>query len=122
MGTEAKEDVVEAQNGEAETGQHPGGNQTAIEAIEKIVAEKKMSTKINYDVLRSLSSPMATPSPNTPSMNESPASPSIFGSIPISSNANPNAVFPPSPNSPMRRLSSFKKREDRDLSLKRPQT
>ena len=60
------------------------------------------------------------------SINESPASPSIFGSIPISSSANPNAVFPPSPkspiSSPMRRLSSFKKREDRDLSLKRPQT
>ena len=60
------------------------------------------------------------------SINESPASPSIFGSIPISSSANPNAVFPPSPkspiSSPMRRLSSFKKREDRDLSLKRSPT
>ena len=37
-----------------------GQNQTAIEAIEKIVQEKKISTKINYDVLRSLSFP-ATP-------------------------------------------------------------
>ena len=44
-----------------------GGHSTAIEAIEKIVAEKKISTKINYDVLRSLNSPMATPSPSTPS-------------------------------------------------------
>ena len=49
-----------------EKGQNPGGHQTAIEAIEKIVAEKKISTKINYDVLRSLNSPMATPSPSTP--------------------------------------------------------
>lgn len=31
-----------------------GGNQTALEAIEKIVQEKKISTKINYEVLRSL--------------------------------------------------------------------
>ena len=34
-----------------------GSNATAIEAIEKIVQEKKISTKINYDVLRSLSGP-----------------------------------------------------------------
>ena len=29
-------------------------NGSALEAIEKIVQEKKISTKINYDVLRSL--------------------------------------------------------------------
>ena len=107
-----------------EKGQNPGGHQTAIEAIEKIVAEKKISTKINYDVLRSLNSPMTTPSPSTQRFDENPASPSIYGSIPINPKSpNPNSVFSPgspSPNSPMRRLSSFKK--DRDLSLKRPQT
>ena len=107
-----------------EKGQNPGGHQTAIEAIEKIVAEKKISTKINYDVLRSLNSPMTTPSPSTQRFDESPASPSIYGSIPINPKSpNPNSVFSPgspSPNSPMRRLSSFKK--DRDLTLKRPQT
>ncbi len=42
-----------------------GGNATAIEAIEKIAAEKKISTKINYDVLRSLSSTLIG-SPNGP--------------------------------------------------------
>jgi hypothetical protein len=31
--------------------------QTAIEAIEKMVQQKKFSTKINYDALRSLSMP-----------------------------------------------------------------
>ncbi|QQP40978.1 Transcription factor IIIB 90 kDa subunitlike [Caligus rogercresseyi] len=31
-----------------------GANNTALEAIEKIVQEKKISTKINYDVLKSL--------------------------------------------------------------------
>ena len=35
-----------------------GNNATAIEAIEKIVQEKKISTKINYDVLRSLTGPL----------------------------------------------------------------
>ena len=109
-----------------EKGQNPGGHQTAIEAIEKIVAEKKISTKINYDVLRSLNSPMTTPSPSTQRLDESPASPSIYGSVPINPmSPNPNSVFSPgspSPNSPMRRLSSFRKREDRDLTLKRPQT
>ena len=87
----------------------PGGHSTAIEAIEKIVAEKKISTKINYDVLKSLNSP----SPMTPS---SP-SPSLGPESPYSNPAspNPNAVFTPSLNSPMRRLSSFRK--DRDLSL-----
>ena len=39
-----------------------GPNQTAIEAIEKIVQEKKISTKINYDVLRSLSFPPSSKS------------------------------------------------------------
>jgi len=106
-----------------EKGQNPGGHQTAIEAIEKIVAEKKISTKINYDVLRSLNSPMTTPSPSTQRFDESPGSPSIYGSVPINPmSPNPNSVFSPgspSPNSPMRRLSSFKK--DRDLTLKRPQ-
>ena len=83
----------------------PGGHSTAIEAIEKIVAEKKISTKINYDVLKSLNSPMpASPSPSLPdSPYSNPASP------------NPNTVFTPSLNSPMRRLASFRK--DRDLSL-----
>ena len=33
------------------------GNATAIEAIEKIVQEKKISTKINYDVLKNLTLP-----------------------------------------------------------------
>jgi hypothetical protein len=67
---------------------------------------------------------MTTPSPSTQRFDESPASPSIYGSIPINPKSpNPNSVFSPgspSPNSPMRRLSSFKK--DRDLTLKRPQT
>ncbi len=94
------------------------GHSTAIEAIEKIVAEKKISTKINYDVLRSLNS--------SGSAAASPASPSVFGSIrspstsSASSEPNPNSVFTPSLNNSMRRLSSFKRREDRDLSLKRP--
>ena len=44
------------------TGRSGGPNQTAIEAIEKIVQEKKISTKINYDVLRSLSFPEGTKS------------------------------------------------------------
>lgn len=39
-----------------------GGNQTALEAIEKIVQEKKISTKINYDVLKSLNM-LSSPSP-----------------------------------------------------------
>jgi transcription factor IIIB subunit 2 len=43
-------------------GLNRGPNQTAIEAIEKIVQEKKISTKINYDVLRSLSFPLLTKS------------------------------------------------------------
>ncbi len=39
-----------------------GGHRTAIDAIEKIVQEKKMSTKINYDVLRSLNAaPLSSP-------------------------------------------------------------
>jgi len=37
-------------------------NGTALEAIEKIVQEKKISTKINYDVLKNLN--MSLPSPN----------------------------------------------------------
>ena len=96
------------------------GHNTAIEAIEKIVAEKKISTKINYDVLRSLNSPMMSPSPSTPLSNfddtASIPSPSIFGSTNINESSNPNAVFTPSLNK--KRLSSFRK--DRDLSLKRP--
>ncbi len=57
-----------------------GGNQTAMEAIEKIVQEKKISTKINYDVLRSLNmGPPGTPSSSaTPS--EPPQSPAAAAS------------------------------------------
>jgi len=85
----------------------PGGHSTAIEAIEKIVAEKKISTKINYDVLKSLNSPSPMPASPSPSIGpDSPYSPA---------SPNPNAVFTPSLNSPMRRLTSFRK--DRDLSL-----
>jgi len=36
-------------------------NGTALEAIEKIVQEKKMSTKINYDVLKSLNMGLGSP-------------------------------------------------------------
>ena len=36
-------------------------NGTALEAIEKIVQEKKMSTKINYDVLKNLNMGLETP-------------------------------------------------------------
>ena len=36
-------------------------NGTALEAIEKIVQEKKMSTKINYDVLKSLNMGFGSP-------------------------------------------------------------
>lgn len=38
-----------------------GSHGSAIEAIEKIAQEKKISTKINYDVLKSLSSPSSSP-------------------------------------------------------------
>ena len=44
-----------------------GGNQTAMEAIEKM-AQEKISTKINYDVLRSLNmdTTAAAAAPSTP--------------------------------------------------------
>ncbi len=44
---------------------------TAGEAIEKIIQEKKISSKINYDVLRSLTSP-STPSTPGPILGAGP--------------------------------------------------
>ena len=63
--------------------------------------------------------PMATEASND--LESAPESPSIFGATPMNTNPNPTSVFSSSLNSPMRRLASFRKREDRDLSLKRPQ-
>ena len=65
-----------------------GNNATAIEAIEKIVQEKKISTKINYDVLRSLSGPSLA-NTNRPDDSKDPykeeiETPGIFGEPPMS--------------------------------------
>lgn len=65
-----------------------GNNATAIEAIEKIVQEKKISTKINYDVLRSLSGPSLA-NTNRPDDSKDPYKeeiepPGIFGDSPMS--------------------------------------
>lgn len=49
-------------------------NGSAIEAIEKIVQEKKISTKINYDVLRSLNMSPSPASPASPAGLDSKAS------------------------------------------------
>jgi len=46
-------------------------NGTALEAIEKIVQEKKMSTKINYDVLKSLNMGFSSPKKSDESEDES---------------------------------------------------
>jgi hypothetical protein len=59
-----------------------GGNQTAMEAIEKIVQEKKISTKINYDVLRNLNMPFTpttpTPAPELPpTTTPEPSAPTV---------------------------------------------
>ncbi len=96
----------------------PGGHQTAIEAIEKIVAEKKISTKINYDVLKALS---PAPNPDRNQDIDNIGSPGFYGHTPIDSpqSDKANSVFTPMLNSPVKRLASFK---TRDLSLKRPVT
>ena len=60
-GREVKKKPKKSKKKQTKSEQHTG-HQTAIEAIEKIVAEKKISTKINYDVLRSLSSSASGPS------------------------------------------------------------
>ena len=66
-----------------------GSNATAIEAIEKIVQEKKISTKINYDVLRSLSGPSVV-NTNKSEDSKDPYKeetdvPGIFGESPVMS-------------------------------------
>ena len=66
-----------------------GSNATAIEAIEKIVQEKKISTKINYDVLRSLSGPSVmntnkSEDSKDPYKEETDV-PGIFGESPVMS-------------------------------------
>lgn len=48
-----------------------GSHTTAVEAIEKMAAEKKISTKINYDVLKNLGFGSPKPAPDTP--GESPS-------------------------------------------------
>ena len=124
-GREIKKKPKKTKKKQTKSEQH-AGHQTAIEAIEKIVAEKKISTKINYDVLRSLSSgPSSTPASPAPNVisSQEPASPAgsesgIFGSSAMNPNPSPNSVFSSSLNTPVKRLSSFRK--ERDLTLKRP--
>ena len=123
-GREIKKKPKKTKKKQTKSEQH-AGHQTAIEAIEKIVAEKKISTKINYDVLRSLSSGPSTPASPAPNVisSQEPASPAgsesgIFGSSGMNPNPSPNSVFSSSLNTPVKRLSSFRK--ERDLTLKRP--
>lgn len=70
-----------------------GGNQTAIEAIEKIVQEKKISTKINYDVLRSLNM-LSTPTREATD-EESGAGEGPFGKSPADTPTSVGTVFSP---------------------------
>ncbi|KAL4705750.1 hypothetical protein ACJJTC_018349 [Scirpophaga incertulas] len=53
---------------------------TAGEAIEKMLAEKKISSKINYDILKSLDQP-GTPSPATPSRQKAMSQQSSVPSV-----------------------------------------
>merc|ERR1711963_209359 len=103
-GREIKKKPKKTKKKQTKSEQH-AGHQTAIEAIEKIVVEKKISTKINYDVLRSLSSGPSTPASPAPNVisSQEPASPAgsesgIFGSSGMNPNPSPNSVFSSSLN------------------------
>ena len=97
-----------------------GNNATAIEAIEKIVQEKKISTKINYDVLRSLTVPASNNKYENlvdATRNEEANSPGIFGESNINSPDLRTSVFSPSSPTKRQRKTSFSTSEWRDLSL-----
>ena len=79
-----------------------GGSATAIEAIEKIVQEKKISTKINYDVLRNLTLPGSSREPAAAPVVEEEEAPSPAKSI---YTASPRK---PSESTGRKRLPSFK--------------
>jgi len=101
------------------------GNATAIEAIEKIVQEKKISTKINYDVLKNLTLPGSSSGGPKPERDrgykdsqeaaDNLVSPPLDGASSSSAGAAPGSprksIF--SPASPRKSFSSF---SDRDLS------
>ena len=99
-----------------------GNNATAIEAIEKIVQEKKISTKINYDVLRSLASPSSSSIYDSQGggTEEDPNSPGIFGESPIRSPDFRTSMFSPTSPTKRQRRTSFSTFERRDLSLAGP--
>merc|ERR1712141_487985 len=87
-GREVKKKPKKTKKKQTKSEQHTG-HQTAIEAIEKIVAEKKISTKVNYDVLRSLSSSASGPSTPLAATTENPmeqsseSSSGLFGTLPL---------------------------------------
>lgn len=110
-----------------------GNNATAIEAIEKIVQEKKISTKINYDVLRSLTVPSSL-NVNKEEVSDTTGqgdieSPGIFGESPIQTPDVRNSatrITPPTKNA-RNSFNSLEKKEgsmistgQSSLSQKRP--
>lgn len=83
---------------------------TAGEAIEKMIAEKKISSKINYDILKSLDHP-GTPVPPTPkgaTVDSKPATPAVVPESPvqrkrkrkIQPNLSPRTPATPAPPTP----------------------
>ncbi|KAF9414344.1 hypothetical protein HW555_007741 [Spodoptera exigua] len=83
---------------------------TAGEAIEKMIAEKKISSKINYDILKSLDHP-GTPVPPTPkgtTVDSKPTTPAVVPESPvqrkrkrkIQPNLSPRAPATPAPPTP----------------------
>ena len=86
-----------------------GNNATAIEAIEKIVQEKKISTKINYDVLRSLAGSTVSNINKTDdsgdTKKEDADSPGILAESPVDTPELRTSLFsPPSPTKTLRRI------------------
>jgi len=109
-GREIKKKVTRKTKEKAKKAGGPGGGSaTVIEAIEKIVQEKKISTKINYDVLKNLTLPsqvdskqslaelkestqaQATASTSSSSGFESPSRSSIFS--PAAGSTSPRKSF-----------------------------
>uniref|UniRef100_A0A0K2UA20 Transcription factor IIIB 90 kDa subunitlike [Megachile rotundata] n=1 Tax=Lepeophtheirus salmonis TaxID=72036 RepID=A0A0K2UA20_LEPSM len=85
-----------------------GANSTALEAIEKIVQEKKISTKINYDVLKSLNTSFE--SKHTPKVTLSASSntgavvvESVFGEPPLPTPDGISSIFTLGSSSPAKR-------------------
>ncbi|XP_022834497.1 transcription factor IIIB 90 kDa subunit [Spodoptera litura] len=83
---------------------------TAGEAIEKMIAEKKISSKINYDILKSLDHP-GTPVPPTPkqtTVDSKPTTPAVVPESPaqrkrkrkIQPNLSPRTPATPAPPTP----------------------